>query len=400
MTSIRSAIHNASIPDFSLTAGGLFYQLLRRLHLVDESQMQLKPIVMVIVPVLAWLPLLVLSGLEGRLAGNVAVPFLQDQEAHIRLLVALPLLLAAEIATSHRMRPLLRMFHRRNLISEGERPRLDAIAASMFRLRDSVLPEIAVIAFVYGVGITVVWRQLVALQTATWYATESGGVSSLTIAGLWYGYVSLPIFQFLLCRWYLRLIIWARFLWQVSGIRLNLQPTHPDRVGGLSFISAAMSGLVVLAVALGTLLAAYVSTRVFQMAASLYDFKTEAALMVVFVLCIVIGPLLVFSPQLRTTRRAGLAQYGTLATGYVEAFGDKWLRGSRPADEELLGSADIQSLADLGNSYGFVQAMRTVLFSKEDVIRFAVATLVPVAPLALAVLPLDELVNKLIGILF
>ena len=32
----------------------------------------------------------------------------------------------------------------------------------------------------------------------------------------WFGYVSLPIFQFLLFRWYFRLAIWARFLWQVS----------------------------------------------------------------------------------------------------------------------------------------------------------------------------------------
>ena len=110
MTSGATNNDDPSIPDFSLTAGGLFYQLLRRLHLVDESQMQMKPIVMVIVPLLAWLPLLVLCGLEGRLAGNVAVPFLKDQEAHIRLLVALPLLLAAEIMTTHRMRPLLRMF--------------------------------------------------------------------------------------------------------------------------------------------------------------------------------------------------------------------------------------------------------------------------------------------------
>ena len=49
--------------------------------------------------------------------------------------------------------------------------------------------------------------------------------------------MSLPIFQFLLCRWYFRLFIWARFLWQVSRIDLSLVPTHPDRVGGLGFLS-------------------------------------------------------------------------------------------------------------------------------------------------------------------
>ena len=65
----------------------------------------------------------------------------------------------------------------------------------------------------------------------------------------------------------------------------------------------------------------------------------------------VFGPLLVFSPRLHGLKRAGLYEYGTLAQRYVREFEHKWLRGGAPADNLNISSADIQSLADLGNSF-------------------------------------------------
>ena len=61
-----------------------------------------------------------------------------------------------------------------------------------------------------------------------------------------------------------------------------------------------------------------------------------------------LGPLLMFAPNLMRTRLAWLRDYGMLATRYNRAFHEKWIMGKAPADEPLLGSADIQSLADLG----------------------------------------------------
>ncbi len=78
--------------DFSLVLGGPLFQLLRRAHLSDDALTMARRRV-VVIALLAWLPLLVLSALEGRaLGGSVAVPFLLDVEVHIRYLVALPLL--------------------------------------------------------------------------------------------------------------------------------------------------------------------------------------------------------------------------------------------------------------------------------------------------------------------
>jgi len=333
------------------------------------------------------------------LDGSVAVRFLRDVEVHVRFLVALPLI-AAELVVHQRMRPLLQQFLERNLIPESAMTRFNAAIASAFRLRNSVLAEVLLIAFVYAVGITVVWRHYTALDAPTWYATPSVEGAKLSLAGLWYGYVSLPIFQFLLCRWYFRLFIWMRFLWQVSRIELSLIPTHPDHLGGLGFLSGTVYAFAMLAVAHGALLAGNLANRIFYLGATLPEFKLEIAVMVIFLLCVVIGPLLVFTPQLAQAKRTGNREYGALAERYVREFDAKWLRGGAPADEPLVGSGDIQSLADLGNSYEVVRSMRLAPVTREAVLRLAAATLAPLVPLALTMMPLEELLKTLAGVLF
>jgi hypothetical protein len=217
---------------------------------------------------------------------------------------------------------------------------------------------------------------------------------------MWYGYVSLPIFQFLLCRWYFRIFIWARLLWQVSRIDLNLVPTHPDRVGGLGFLAATSHAFVPLLMAHGALLAGNLASQIFHAGASLTQFKLEILLLVILMVILVVGPLLVFAPQLAAARRTGLREYGTLAQRYVRDFDAKWVRGGVAADEPMLGSGDIQSLADLGNSYSIIQDMRIVPVTKQAMLQLGAATLAPITPLLLTLMPLEELLQKLFGILF
>jgi hypothetical protein len=386
-------------PDFSLVLGGPLFQLLRRAHLSDDALMMVRQRLVVFM-LLTWLPLLLLSILEGQAWGSrTVVPFLLDIEVHVRFLVALPLLVVAELVVHRRMRPLLQQFRERNLIPENAIGRFEAAIASAFRLRNSILAEVLLIALVYGFGILVVWRHFVALDTVTWYATPSADGAKLSPAGLWYGYVSVPIFQFLLCRWYFRLFIWARFLWQVSRIELSLVAIHPDQAGGLSFISGQIYAFSVLAVAHGALLAGNLANRIFFVGAALTQFKVEIALVVIFLLCVVLGPLLVFSPQLARVKRQGLREYGALATRYVREFDAKWLRGGVAAGEPLVGSGDIQSLADLAGSYEVVRTMHLVPIKRDDVLRLVVATLAPIVPLALTMMSFEELLKTLFGVL-
>ena len=382
--------------DFSLVQGGPLFQLLRRSHLTGDD-LELMRLRIIVISMLAWLPLLVLSALEGKaLGGNVAVPFLVDVEVHVRFLVALPLLIAAELVVHRRMRFVVNQFLDRNLIPKGAMNRFDSAIASLFRLRNSMLAEVLLIALVYVAGF-LIWRQQYQLDTATWYASPSAEGMNLSLTGIWFGWVSLPIFQFLLIRWFFRIFIWMRFLWYVSRIDLSLIPTHPDRVGGLGFLSNTVYAFIPLALVAGVILSGSIANRIFHTGAALPEFTIFIATYVVIVLCVVLLPLMVFAPMLAQAKRVGVREYGTLAERYVREFDTKWLRGGAPADEQLVGSGDIQSLADLANSYEVVKTMRIAPVTREVILRIVAATLAPLAPLVLTMMPLEELLKLLFG---
>jgi hypothetical protein len=396
-----SAAHQLREPeDFSLVHGGPVFQLLLRTHLSSDGLTLVARRIGASV-LLTWVPLLVLSAYHGQLLdGNVAVPFLWDVETHIRFLVVVPLLLAAELVVHWRLLGVVRAFLERSLIPKAAMPRFDTAVTSAFRLRNSVVAELLLLAFVYVVGVLIIWRRYTVLDASTWYARTSDGGSRLSTAGLWYAYVSLPVFQFLLLRWYFRLFIWMRFLWQVSRIDLALVPTHPDQLGGLGFLANTVYAFTVLLIAHGAMLAAQIANRIFFVGAKLLAFKLEIAVMLAFLMAIVFGPLLVFSPQLASTKRRGLLEYGTLAERYVRDFDGKWLRGGAPQGEPLMGSADIQSLADMGNSFAVVRSMRLAPITRDAVLQLAACALVPLAPLLLTVMPLEDLTRKLLGLVF
>jgi hypothetical protein len=107
-----------------------------------------------------------------------------------------------------------------------------------------------------------------------------------------------------------------------------------------------------------------------------------------------VAPLLLFTPKLFETKRRGARDYGVLAASYTRAFDAKWVRRGPPEDEPLLGSADIQSLADLANSLEVVHHMRLVPIAASQVLLLAAAGLAPAAPLILFVIPFDELIIR------
>jgi hypothetical protein len=386
-------------PDFSLVLGGPIFQLFRRSHLAGNGLELLHRRILVIT-LFAWLPLLLLSMFGSHLlAQTVKVPFLHDIETHVKLLVALPVLIAAELIVHSRIRPVVKAFLARRIVLQQDVPRFLAAIESAKRLRNSVPVELGLLFLVFTLG-QWLWRSETALSTATWYAIPQGGHLNLTTAGYWYAFVSVPIFQFILLRWYLRLFIWFRFLWHVSRLNLHLIPTHPDRAGGLAFLGKSAYAFSPILFAQGTLLAGLIASRVLYGGENLFSFKMQAVGFIGFFLVFVLGPLTMFTPQLARAKREGLADYGLLANRYVEGFEQKWVVGNATEANELLGSGDIQSLADLGNSYAAVKEMRPIPFDLQDIARLAAATAVPLLPLGLTVFSLEELVTRIVKILF
>ncbi len=386
--------------DFSVVIGGPLYQALRRAGLTGDG-LQLVRRRIVAIATIVWVPLLALAAIDGKAFGNaVAVPFLHDIDVHARFLIAMPLLILAEIVVHERMRPVVTTFVSLGLVPPNVRDRFESAIESAMRLRNSILVELMLIAFVYGIGILVFWRYYVALAAPTWYATPTAGGRELQLAGWWYFLVSLPLFQFLLLRWYFRIFIWGRFLWHVSRLDLAYAPMHPDRLAGLGFLSRVGYAFAPLLVAQGTLLAGMIANRIFFEGAKLTDFKIEVFTFVAIMVSVVLAPLLVFVGPLARARRSGMRDYRHLAKRHLDEFEAKWLRGGAEPGELLVGNPDVSSLTDMASSFDVIREMRVVPVTRTLVAELAVMTLLPLAPLLLTMISVEELLGQFVKIVF
>jgi hypothetical protein len=91
-----------------------------------------------------------------------------------------------------------------------------------------------------------------------------------------------------------------------------------------------------------------------------------------------------------------------LAARYTADFHRKWIDGEARPGEPLLGSADIQSLADLSSAVAVVRNMRLIPVGPRMFWALVASTLVPMLPLLALEYPvatmIDQLVNRLIGL--
>ena len=282
-----------------------------------------------------------------------------------------------------RIRPVVAQFvrgaHRR---SPKTCRRFDQAIASALRVRNSVIAEVALLVAVYTLGLWASQQQILALGAASWYATPDAAQMHLTPAGYWYVFVSVPLFQFILLRWYFRFFLWFWFLWRVSRLNLRLRPIHPDRAAGLGFLGGSID-----AFAPDPLRPERPAGRTARQPRSSMRDETRWASRWRWRLPgllhgLVVGPLTVFAPSLWRARRDGtgrLRQPGQPVCRRVRGEVARW---QATRDQPLPGSADVQSLSDLGNSYRVIQDTRLVPFGWKDVTWLAAVAALPLLPFA------------------
>jgi hypothetical protein len=383
--------------DFSLVLGGPLYQLLVRLRML-KPPLELYSRRIIAITLIAWLPLLLLTMLAGQAIGGVDVPFFFDLDAHARFVGSIPLLIAAELIVHRRMKAIVGQFIERGIVTPDERARFEDIISSVMRLRNSVMAELLLVVFVFSGGHWI-WREQISLDITTWYATQIEGQPQLTSAGYWYAYVSLPIVRFIGLRWWFRWFLWCLFLFRVSRLRLNLNALHPDRAGGLGFLAGSMFAFSPVLIAHTLLLAGVIGNQIWHTGAALPDFKLEIATLVGLLLVLTLAPLALFFFHLDELKRRGMREFGMVASRYVNDFRRKWIEEGAE-QEAVLGTGDIQSLADLSSSFDVAREMRLLPFDMRSVVELAVLAALPLLPLALTIIPLEEMIERLAGVLF
>jgi hypothetical protein len=219
-------------------------------------------------------------------------------------------------------------------------------------------------------------------------------VGVTTWTSQWYWMVCITVYRFLLLRWLWRLALWFFFLWRVSRLELRLVPTHPDRAGGLGFLELVHTKFTILALAISAAQSASLTQDIASGRITLDSIYPAVAFILLSDAVLFLGPLLTFSRKLSNCRVKGMSDYSALAERYVNEFDRKWVGADPAPAEPLLGTADIQSLADLSNSVSIVRDMRLVPVSLSIVKSLAVAALLPLLPLVLFKYPLGDLLAK------
>lgn len=337
---------------------------------------------------LLWFPFLAIELVVLAVVGHVDSIFLRAA-VHVRLLVAIPAFLIAEFAFATRTDACVRRILDRRLFPPEEDEAVHALVSWAARRRDSAI--VAALQLLAGIalGQVAVWRGL-ALVTA-------GASEGRSAGAVWYGFVVLPVFSILLLGWAWRWAIWALLLWRLSRLPPRLQPMHPDRAGGLGFLVGPSLAFSVFLFGASSVIAATFASSMVDEGASLSSFGPELAVLVVVGELLALGPLLVFSGRLIRTRLRGIERYGALGIDYVRRFHERWIDGG---SEEILGTPDIQSLADYQGAFQTLASMRLIPFGRHEMVLVAAALLLPMMALLLVAVPVEELLARLAGMLF
>jgi hypothetical protein len=362
-----------------LGRGGPFLALLRRLGLQrDGSDKTRRAILMTLAAI--WGPFILLE-----IAAHDAVPLRTHLAVHTRLLVSVPLLYWADVVLHDLCALAIQDFTERRVTSSEHRERLPGALALAERLRGSALAELVCLGLAVFIG-----QASLLARPAQAELTHPHSVI-VTARLLWASYIALPVFAFLLLRALWRWLIWCWLLWRFSRVRARLVPTHPDGCGGLALLAMPGRAFAIILAAVGAAVAGTWGAEIVR-GANLRSFAPALGVLVAIALAVGLGPLLAFSGQLASGRLIGLERYGHLARDYTTGFDDRWIADAR--EDDLLGTADIQSLADLANSYRIVQDMRVVVFDRRDLLILLAGLLAPLCPLVFTVIPLPTLLKK------
>jgi hypothetical protein len=373
-------------PSFSLL-GGPLYRLGCRLGLVDGRTNTVK--LGLVLGILPWVVLLSFALLDGLGAQFFSIKVIG---AHVRLLILIPLIFVCESVLDPRMVSFVDWTLRARSVAPRSLPDLESEIVRIGRWKDSWWLEALCLAA--AVLVQPLAEQTGAMGVSMTFDPEHA-IAAHSLAAWWWWNVCLPLTRFLVLRWFLRLVLWSYFLWRVSRLELNLLPNHPDRAGGLGGLETVHGYFMPMIVAFAAVVSASFAEEVAAGTKVFAELYPILLMMLIIVIVLFLGPVLVFAPKLKAARLNGLRAFMGFAAQYVQGFDDKWLAGNRP-NEPLLGTPDIQSLADLANSASTLREMRTVPVSRRIVTTYAMGVVLPFLPLLLLKYPIAELAAMLL----
>jgi hypothetical protein len=377
--------------EISLVRRGPFYRAQEVLRLLRPERCNLGRRIAVAIGV-GWLPLVVLTlVLKPATLGDL----LRDYTVNMRLLIALPVLLAGQILMETVFRTIVRHIREAELLSSEEQAKMDLTLSRIVGLSDSLLAEGVIVVLAYlnlaarlqsGIGIAQAWA-----------LNDMSTGPHVSAAGWYYALVSLLLYQLLLGISLWKWLLWIFFLFRLSRLDLHLVSTHPDHNGGLGFLGVSSLAIAPTIFVAAAAIGSTWRTQILMHGMHLMDFRVAAAVLLATVLVIALGPLVFFVPKLLALRHKGILQYGVLGQLHSTGFHKKWILNRRGHEEEFLAAPEISSLIDYSSSYENVEKLRLFPIDRASLIAVVLAVTIPLLPVVLAEIPFVTVLKGLLS---
>src|SRR5881628_346602 len=358
----------------------------------DDMKIRIRAVLSILI---GWLPLMLLAGLQDLVyGGNSLHKFLLDFGSLARYGVAAPLLIIAESSCFPKFEKIIFHFRDSGLIATRDRERYENIVQSSSRILTSRAAEIVSFAIAY---VTTAYC-IIALPVSnliSWSYVPGSGDTALSLAGKWHAIVSFPFFIVVVLGWVWRQLSWARLLWLVSRMDLQLIPTHPDRCGGLKFVSTIMHAYRPVGFACTEIVAGGIANRMVHSGAELQSYRDVmiAVLLLIGLFCV--GPLTAFAPTLRRVRSQAVFEYGMLATSIGGLLGHKWLP-RRENHADVLEVPDFSTTTDLYTVVANIYQIDHVQVSFKTVSELLIFIALPFVPLFFIAQPVKAVFDSLL----
>src|SRR5277367_5386762 len=165
---MATGTNSSSTPaEVSLVRGGPFYRAQQAVGLLRPDQWNLDRRIAVVIAV-GWLPVFLITALfnfEGLDS------LIREYRLHSRMLIAVPVLLVGELLMESRFRAIMGHIRQAGLLDASDLVHIDDLIATLVRVRDSYLPEFAILLLLI-VHTATSYRGLV--DAAPWLARGSG----------------------------------------------------------------------------------------------------------------------------------------------------------------------------------------------------------------------------------
>jgi hypothetical protein len=379
----------------SIVRGGLLHDMLERLGLMAPDGLPTLRVAIGLA-LIAWLAPVTLASVQSSVDESYSgARLFTDWTVHTRYLVAIFVMIVTERYADGRFDVLLRQFRSTDLVPPASDTKFNIIIRDADRWTSSRLAEIGLLALALILpGLSTSY--VVAVAGTSWEGAVVAGEIRYSWAGLAARYFSTPLFHFLMLRWIWRFVVWMIMLLRVSRLPLQLLPLHPDRSAGVGFLAIYPSVFSGFVFALSSVIAASMVKELGLVAMDPNTVWLLLAAWVLIMLIIFLGPLLVFSKPIYNAREMALLEYGRLANQHHLAFQRKWVDTAANGGD-LLGSPEPSSVADLNAALEVLNQIRTFPIDRPAVVQLLVATCVPLLAVVLTLMPLAEVIEKLLA---